>query len=336
MGLYYGGGEETLAEAFKGMFGMWEKMMGLYGQPANPALPEDAVMVSWEKLNELNQYIQTVAQKEDKLEQWEKNLAFRENRLKTSKEEQEIRRQTLEQDEKKLHEEQKALAKDQQAFADERNKWNTELEERRSTCERLKAEADAAEKRRDEAAARAAEVEVREAAQNARKEALDARTTQLDAWELRLTGREEALEQRNEWAASRTAALDSLKSTHDSIGEILAAAKSIARKLNDDQNTVEGGFAKGGLKSIIHQIRTLYRVNTGESAALAKELELILQQDFGCSCIVPEQGEPFDPLTMAKNDFNMPDGPVGKVVACGWMLNESILEKAIVIPQKEV
>ena len=84
MGLYYGGGEETLAEAFKGMFGMWEKMMGLYGQPANPALPEDAVMVSWEKLNELNQYIQTVAQKEDKLEQWEKNLAFRENRLKTS------------------------------------------------------------------------------------------------------------------------------------------------------------------------------------------------------------------------------------------------------------
>ena len=129
---------------------------------------------------------------------------------------------------------------------------------------------------------------------------------------------------------------DSLKSTHDSIGEILAAAKSIARKLNDDQNTVEGGFAKGGLKSIIHQIRTLYRANTGESAALAKELELILRQDFGCSCIVPEQGEPFDSLTMAKNDFNMPDGPVGKVVACGWMLNESILEKAIVIPQKEV
>ena len=329
MDWYYGGVEGALAEAIEKMMVMGEKMMDLCGQPANPALPEDAVMVSREDLEHLNQYIQTVAQKEDKLEQWAKNLAFRENRLKTSKEEQEIRRQTLEQDEKKLHEEQKALAKDQQALDDEKNKWNTELAARRRTRERLMAEADAAEKRRDEAAARAAGVEVREAAQNAREEALDAR-------ELRLTGREEALEQRNEWAASRTAALDSLKSTHDSIGEILAAAKSIARKLNDDQNTVEGGFAKGGLKSIIHQIRTLYRVNTGESAALAKELELILRQDFGCSCIVPEQGEPFDPLTMAKNDFNMPDGPVGKVVACGWMLNESILEKAIVIPQKEV
>ena len=134
MDWYYGGVEGALAEAIEKMMVMGEKMMDLCGQPANPALPEDAVMVSREDLEHLNQYIQTVAQKEDKLEQWAKNLAFRENRLKTSKEEQEIRRQTLEQDEKKLHEEQKALAKDQQALDDEKNKWNTELAARRSTA----------------------------------------------------------------------------------------------------------------------------------------------------------------------------------------------------------
>lgn len=153
------------------------------------------------------------------------------------------------------------------------------------------------------------------------------REEQLTAWEA-------SLEQEMAVRRDRSAALASMQEIQSAMMEMQRLIRQVGPAFGNLTERVNGGFVAGGVRNLIRCSRSLRQLGTDEARYYAEELERILAGDFGCEKIWPAAGDAIDPLTMAKLDASAPGNAVQAVVYGGWRMEETILEKAVVLPIK--
>ena len=197
--------------------------------------------------------------------------------------------------------------------------WQRQEEEQRQRLEDLRQQTAAAD--------RALEAAVERQQEQERLDQQKARS--LANWEA-------ALKEERSLREERQTALHLLGQIQAAMTETQRAIRQLGPNFSTVMECVNGGYVAGGLKNLIRCCRSLRQANTTETDYYAKELEWVLLNNFGCQQIVPASGASFDALTMAWQDAAAGGSRVARTVYCGWMLGDSILEKAIIIPETEV
>lgn len=168
-----------------------------------------------------------------------------------------------------------------------------------------------------------------------RQEDVEQKAKMLCLREEQLTAWETSLEQEMAVRRDRSAALSSMQEIQSAMMEVQRLIRQVGPAFGNLTDRVNGGFVAGGVRNLIRCSRSLRQLGTDEAKYYAEELERILTGDFGCEKIWPAAGAAIDPLTMAKLDASAPGNAVQAVVYSGWRMEETILEKAVVLPMKE-
>lgn len=168
-----------------------------------------------------------------------------------------------------------------------------------------------------------------------RQEDVEQKAKMLCLREEQLTAWETSLEQEMAVRRDRSAALSSMQEIQSAMMEVQRLIRQVGPSFGNLTDRVNGGFVAGGVRNLIRCSRSLRQLGTDEAKYYAEELERILTGDFGCEKIWPAAGAAIDPLTMAKLDASAPGNAVQAVVYSGWRMEETILEKAVVLPMKE-
>ena len=167
---------------------------------------------------------------------------------------------------------------------------------------------------------------------------MEKRTATLAAREKAVIEKEQQLaehEAKMTFTAARADALAQLQGTHERIAALLKEVRQTGQQVNSEIQLLQESFAQKGLHSLIHLIRMLHRINSADAIDAARQLENILQQDFACTRFAPGPGVAFDSQTMAKLDASMPGTVVAELTEPGWKLDDTVLERAVIIPEKE-
>lgn len=291
-----------------------------------------------------------LAKKQDRLGKWEQNLAeqesqqnAREERLNRREDALKAREQAVAQREKNAAALEANAKNRETAVITRENAMTAKEEAHRQTLTDLL-------HRENEQRAKLADVTTQAAAAELRRDKANARVAEIEAWEAEIKAREilvenqkAMLEQEGSYAQHRTEALTALNSTHDDIRMMLNQINEMRQSIlllgkdgiNQEITLLKGSFAQNALCNLIDLLRSLNNFHTQEADGIAKQLDYILTQDFGCTRITPAPGAAFDSLTMAKQDASIPGEYVESTVACGWMQGSAILKKAIIVPAKE-
>lgn len=201
--------------------------------------------------------------------------------------------------------------------------------------EQLRSQIEEMEQRLQEGQARLEQLQQQEQEMARRQADLDQkarmlclRQEQLEALEASLNGQAAARQNRQD-------ALAVMGDIRSAMLEIQKAVRTVGPAFGDLTERVNGGFVAEGVRDLIRCSRSLRQLGGEEGKYYIGEIERILTEDFGCEKIWPAAGEAIDLLTMTKLNIAAPGDRVQAVVYGGWRMEETVLEKAVILPAKE-
>ena len=206
---------------------------------------------------------------------------------------------------------------------------------RRPDAEQLRGQLEEMEQRLQEGQARLEQLQQQEQEMTRRQADLDQKARMLCLRQEQLEALEASLNRQTAAQQDRRDALAAMQDIRSAVLEMQKAVQKVEPAFSDLTEQVKGGFAAEGLRGFIQCSRSLRQLGSEEGKYYAGEIERILTEDFGCEKIWPAAGEAVDLRTMTKLDAAAPGNRVQAVVYGGWRMEETVLEKAVVLPVKE-
>ena len=218
--------------------------------------------------------------------------------------------------------------------------WEQNLYARQQQLEVLQADLDQRARRPDAEQLRGQleemeQLQQQEQEMTRRQADLDQKARMLCLRQEQLEALEASLDRRTAAQQDRRDALAAMQDIRSAVLEMQKAVQRVEPAFSNLTEQVKGGFAAEGLRGLIQCSRSLRQLGSEEGKYYAGEIERILTEDFGCEKIWPAAGEAVDLRTMTKLDAAAPGNRVQAVVYGGWRMEETVLEKAVVLPVKE-
>lgn len=111
----------------------------------------------------------------------------------------------------------------------------------------------------------------------------------------------------------------------NSINQKFIEAREMILSLKDKVN-----YGDKGLKKLCYLYSVCYSIGNDEMKGLAEQLKYILEDDFNCRMIKPEQNEIFDSHYHEATVYDEKCPFVDKCLTPGWKYNDKALVKAVV------